>query len=60
MIDQKILSFVDVPNMGNYHLSKNGGSGINAIENLTNEGLIMDVLESKTPLIVVHARLMEA
>ncbi|XP_050897515.1 uncharacterized protein LOC127104371 [Lathyrus oleraceus] len=60
LIDQKILSFADVPNMGNNPLPKHDGSGVNAIESSTDDGLIKDVFKLKTLLIVVHARLMEA
>ncbi|XP_050897628.1 uncharacterized protein LOC127104486 [Lathyrus oleraceus] len=60
LIDQKILSFADVPNVGNNPLPKHDGSGINAIESSTDDGLIKDVFKLKTLLTVVHARLMEA
>ncbi|XP_050889228.1 uncharacterized protein LOC127094438 [Lathyrus oleraceus] len=60
LIDQKILSFADVPNVGNNPLPKHDGSGVNAIDNSTDDGLIKDVFKLKTLLTVVHARLMEA
>lgn len=60
LIDQKILSFADVPNVGNNPLPKHDGSGVNAIESSTDDGLIKDVFKLKTLLTVVHARLMEA
>ncbi|XP_050875214.1 uncharacterized protein LOC127078834 [Lathyrus oleraceus] len=60
LIDQKILSFVDVPNVGNNPLPKHDGSGVNAIESSTDDGLIKDVFKLKTLLTVVHARLVEA
>ncbi|XP_050919158.1 uncharacterized protein LOC127136663 [Lathyrus oleraceus] len=60
LIDQKILSFADVPNVGNNPLPKHDSSGVNAIESSTDDGLIKDVFKLKTLLTVVHARLMEA
>ncbi|KAI5402917.1 hypothetical protein KIW84_050493 [Lathyrus oleraceus] len=60
LIDQKILSFADVPNVGNNPLPKHDGSGVNAIESSTDDGLIKDVFKLKTLLTMVHARLMEA
>ncbi|XP_050893409.1 uncharacterized protein LOC127100312 [Lathyrus oleraceus] len=60
LIDQKILSFADVPNVGNNPLPKHDGSGVNVIESSTGDGLIKDVFKLKTLLTVVHARLMEA
>ncbi|XP_050876136.1 uncharacterized protein LOC127079811 [Lathyrus oleraceus] len=60
LIDQKILSFADVPNVGNNPLPKHDGSGVNAIESSIDDGLIKDVFKLKTLLTVVHARLMEA
>lgn len=60
LIDRKILSFVDVPNFGNNHLPKHGSSSVNVIESSTDERLMKDVFELKTPLTVIHSRLMEA
>ncbi|XP_050895954.1 uncharacterized protein LOC127102651 [Lathyrus oleraceus] len=60
LIDQKILSFADVPNVGNNHLPKHDSSSVNAIESSTDDGLIKDVFKLKTLLTVVHARLMES
>ncbi|XP_050896639.1 uncharacterized protein LOC127103419 [Lathyrus oleraceus] len=60
LIDQKVLSFADVPNVGNNPLPKHDSSGVNAIESSTDDGLIKDVFKLKTLLTVVHARLMEA
>ncbi|XP_050890981.1 uncharacterized protein LOC127096459 [Lathyrus oleraceus] len=60
LIDQKILSFADVPNVGNNPLPKHDSSSVNAIESSTDDGLIKDVFKLKTLLTVVHARLMEA
>ncbi|XP_050895562.1 uncharacterized protein LOC127102203 [Lathyrus oleraceus] len=60
LIDQRILSFDDVPNVGNNPLPKHDGSGVNAIESSTDDGLIKDVFKLKTLLTVVHARLIEA
>ncbi|XP_050916290.1 uncharacterized protein LOC127131407 [Lathyrus oleraceus] len=60
LIDQKILSFADVPNVGNNPLPKYDGSGVNAIDSSTDDGLIKDVFKLKTLLTVVHARLIEA
>ncbi|XP_050919520.1 uncharacterized protein LOC127137069 [Lathyrus oleraceus] len=60
LIDQKILSFADVPNVGNNPLPKHDSSGVNAIESSTDDGLIKDVFKLKTLLTVVRARLMEA
>ncbi|KAI5394243.1 hypothetical protein KIW84_061079 [Lathyrus oleraceus] len=60
LIDEEILSFADVMNVGNNPLPKHGGSGVNAIKSLTDEGFIKDMFELKTPLIVGHARLLEA
>ncbi|KAI5398775.1 hypothetical protein KIW84_064234 [Lathyrus oleraceus] len=59
-LDQKILSFADVPNVGNNPLPKHDGLGVNAIESSTDDGLIKDVFKLKTLLIMVHTRLMEA
>ncbi|KAI5421486.1 hypothetical protein KIW84_045063 [Lathyrus oleraceus] len=59
LIDQKILSFTDVPNVGNNHLPKHDGSCVNAIESSIGDDFIKDVFRLKTLLIVVHARLME-
>ncbi|XP_050876114.1 uncharacterized protein LOC127079789 [Lathyrus oleraceus] len=59
LIDKKISSFVDVPNVGNNPLPKHDGSGVNDIKSSTGDGLIKDVLKLKTLLTVVHARLME-
>ncbi|XP_050874912.1 uncharacterized protein LOC127078508 [Lathyrus oleraceus] len=59
LIDKKILSFTDVPNVGNNPLPKHDGSGVNAIESSIDDGLIKDVFKLKTLLTVVHARLME-
>ncbi|XP_050902816.1 uncharacterized protein LOC127115280 [Lathyrus oleraceus] len=60
LIDQKSLSFADVPNVGNNPLPKHDSSSVNAIESSTDDGLIKDVFKLKTLLTVVHARLMEA
>ncbi|XP_050875210.1 uncharacterized protein LOC127078830 [Lathyrus oleraceus] len=60
LIDQKILSFADVPNAGNNPLPKHDSSSVNAIESSADDGLIKDVFKLKTLLTVVHARLMEA
>ncbi|XP_050875254.1 chromatin-remodeling ATPase INO80-like [Lathyrus oleraceus] len=37
LIDKKILSFADVPNVGNNPLPKHDGSGVNAIESSTDD-----------------------
>ncbi|XP_050896552.1 uncharacterized protein LOC127103327 [Lathyrus oleraceus] len=60
LVDQKILFFADVPNVGNNPLPKHDSSGVNVIESSTDDGLIKDVFKLKTLLTVVHARLMEA
>lgn len=60
LIYQKILSFANVPNMGNNPFPKHGDSGVNVIKSSTNEGFIKDVLGLKTLLTMVHSRLIEA
>ncbi|KAI5419567.1 hypothetical protein KIW84_043653 [Lathyrus oleraceus] len=60
LIDKKIPSFVDFPTVGNNPLPKHGSSDVNAIESPNDEGLIKDVFKLKTPLTMVHARLLEA
>lgn len=60
LIDHKILYFADVLDVGNNPLLKHGGSGINVVESVTDESLIKDVFNLKTPLIMVHVRMMEA
>ncbi|XP_050909836.1 uncharacterized protein LOC127123678 [Lathyrus oleraceus] len=60
LIDQKILSFADVPNMGNNHLPKHSSSDVSSIESPNDEGLIKNVFKLKTPLTMVRTRLLEA
>ncbi|XP_050877309.1 uncharacterized protein LOC127081066 [Lathyrus oleraceus] len=60
LIDHKILSFSDVPNVGNNPLPKHDVSGVNAIDSSTDDVLVKDMFKFKTLLTVVHARLMEA
>ncbi|KAI5432690.1 hypothetical protein KIW84_020120 [Lathyrus oleraceus] len=55
-----MLSFTDMPNVGNNPLHRHGGPGVNVVEIFTDESLIKDVFEVKAPLAVVYAKLDEA
>lgn len=54
-----MLSFVDVPNVGNNPLPRHGSLGANVVERFTDESLLKDVFDLKTPLVAVHAKLVE-
>ncbi|KAI5389623.1 hypothetical protein KIW84_075059 [Lathyrus oleraceus] len=58
LIDQKILSFVNVPNVANNPLPGHGGLTVNALEG-ADEGLVKGVSNVKASMKVVRAKLSE-
>lgn len=59
LIDQKMLSFADVPNVSNNPLPGHGGPSVQAIEH-KDGSLVRDVTEVKTSMVVVRNKLIEA
>lgn len=60
LIDQKLLSFTNIPNVGNNPFPEHGGPCFNVVERFTDESLIKDVSEVKALLAVVYAKLDKA